>query len=187
MRVPGQITALSPVLAAQTCQPCSCLSRKRLFSWWHLKWVFCWSLPPSSQTLGAVPCAFSPGTPYHSHSLWYLSKCMAVGEGGAALTRLRHQKKPRVPQCRNTKRWVFSSATTPHTAKLMGLITAVPLLFILKHEKHFYSMNSKHILQLAGRFQAYQDKLQLQSHNLIFNTQMRGIQHHYPGNYQASK
>lgn len=66
MYVPGQTTALSPLLAAQTCQPCRCTSRKRLFSfqtWWHLKWVFCWSpCPPFSQTLGAAPSALSPGT-----------------------------------------------------------------------------------------------------------------------------
>lgn len=60
----------------------------------------------------------------------------------------------------------------------MGLITAMSPFFVLKHEKHLYSVNSERILQLAGRFPAYQGKLQLQSHNLIFNTQMREIQHH---------
>lgn len=181
MRAPGQTTALSPMLAAQTCQPCGCTSRMRLFSfqtWWHLKWVFHWSpFPPSSQTLGAAPCALSPGTPTTLTgtlpNAWprsWRSRCCTDKTDTS-------QKKP---VCHNveTQRWVFSSATTPRAAKLMGLITAVSPFFILSHEKHFYAVNSKHILQLAGRFQAHQGKLQLQSHYLILNTRMRETQHH---------
>lgn len=79
--------------------------------------------------------------------------------------------------CHNTEtqRDGFSQVQLPPT---LGLITATSPFFVLKHEKHFYSVNSERILQLAGRFQAYQGKFQLQSHDLIFNTQMKEMQHH---------
>lgn len=45
----------------------------------------------------------------------------------------------------------------------MGLMSTLPPVFIFKHEKDFYLVNLKHILQLAGSFQAYQGKFCLAS------------------------
>lgn len=158
------------------------ISRKRLFTsqtWWHLKWVFYWSpFPPSSQTLGSAPSLCPQGPLPLSWvtlpSAWPCScrsRCCSDKTDASQKTPVCHKAE--------TQRDGFSQVQPPpHAVKLMGLITAVSPFFILKHEKHFYSMNSKCILQLAGRSQGYQGKLQLQSHNLIFNTQMREIQHH---------
>lgn len=81
-------------------------------------------------------CSF-PRAPYQVHG-------HIVGEVNAALTRLMPHKKP---VCHNaeTQRDGFCQVQPPHTPtrKLMGLITALSPFFILKHEKHFYSVNSR--------------------------------------------
>lgn len=108
--------------------------------------------PPLLLPQGPPPISWVPFQ-VHGH---------VVGEVGAALTRLMPHKNLCVPQCRNRERG-FLKCNYPHAVKLMDSITAVSPFFVFEHEKCFYSVNSKCILQLAGRFQAYQDKFQLQS------------------------